>query len=366
MKSNLKKQSKLPVFEFETLNQFGIDLERKKRVNNWIYASENYRFIYGKNRWGDKISTKFRNLGYLVEGEKTNKFNSTSQELHALSVIMGVLPNTALGRAQKITSSVVDALSFYHFTKNYEIAPSFLQGMDEEIKQNILWYQELYSRFRDLESQITFRAIANFRINWDIGYLKPFTDRRSQQYLEKFLNLGQNDVFYDVGAFTGDSYMSLTTFFGEFKFSYLFEPIIENYNLARENLKNTESVKIYQLALSDRDETINLSQDGSSSRKILEGGQKIESIKLDNLDITPPNFIKVDIEGMEEPFLIGASETIRHYRPSLAIAIYHNAYQLRKVLEIIDKILPNSELYLRHYTEGFTETILYVIPRKIR
>jgi FkbM family methyltransferase len=146
----------------------------------------------------------------------------------------------------------------------------------------------------------------------------------------------------------------------------LFEPIIENYNLASENLKNTESIKIYQVALGDRDETINLSQDGSSSSKILEGGQKIESIKLDNLDITPPNFIKVDIEGMEESFLVGAAETIRRYRPSLAIAIYHNAYQLRKVLEIIDRILPQSEIFLRHYTEGFTETILYVIPNKIR
>jgi FkbM family methyltransferase len=365
VKHNLKNQSKIPVFEFETSNQFDIDIERKKRVDNWINASENSRFIYGMNKSGEEISTRFENLGYLVDGESTNKFNSTSQELHAMSVIMGVLPNTALARAQIITPSVVDAFSFYHFTKNYELAPKFIQGMEEEIKQNMLWYQELDSRFRDLESQTTYRAIVNFRLNWDIGYLKTFTDRRSRQYLEKFLNLGPNDVFYDVGAFTGDSYSSLTTFFGEFKFSYLFEPIIENYNLACENLKNTESIKIYQVALGDRDETVNLSQDGSSSSKILAGGQKVESIKLDNLDITPPNFIKVDIEGMEESFLVGASETIRRNRPSLAIAIYHNAYQLRKVLEIIDRILPQSEIFLRHYTEGFTETILYVIPNKI-
>ena len=107
---------------------------------------------------------------------------------------------------------------------------------------------------------------------------------------------------------------------------------------------------------------LNLLEDGSSSKSIPKGGQKFSAEKLDNLDITPPTFIKVDIEGMEEKFILGGAKTLEKNRPKIAIAIYHNPFQLRNVIELIDKIMPNSKFYLRHYTEGFTETILYVIP----
>jgi hypothetical protein len=84
---------------------------------------------------------------------------------------------------------------------------------------------------------------------------------------------------------------------------------------------------------------------------------------LDDLDITPPTFIKIDIEGMEEKFLEGAHETLCKYRPKVAIAVYHNPYQLRRIVELIDSAIPNSKFFLRHYTEGFSETILYVLPQ---
>lgn len=336
---------------------------RKSEVSKWIDANQNARYSFGRNIWGEKIVEQYKNLGFYVENEVNGWGDSSDlKTLHALSLPIGVLPITALRKAQKLSLSAVDLLSLIHLTRKHEIAPDFIRGMDQDVLINNEWYVDLMGRFADTFSVRIFKSLMNFRASWDIHHLSGFSDKREMQYLETFLQLNKEDVYYDVGAYTGDSYSSFVNFFGEFRSSFLFEPSLTNFRLMQENIPHNNKLNLFNLGLSNESGKFNLSLDGSHSHLIDDGGESFEAIKLDDLDITPPTFIKIDIEGMEEKFLEGAQKTLETYRPKIAIAVYHNPFQLRNIVNVVENIMPRSKFYLRHYTEGFSETILYVVP----
>jgi hypothetical protein len=59
--------------------------------------------------------------------------------------------------------------------------------------------------------------------------------------------------------------------------------------------------------------------------------------------------------------LIGAEETIRRCRPTLAIAVYHRYSDLWTIPKWIDGLECGYEFYLRHYQKTFTDTVLYAV-----
>ena len=71
----------------------------------------------------------------------------------------------------------------------------------------------------------------------------------------------------------------------------------------------------------------------------------------------------MDVEGAEGAAIAGAGEVIRAHHPKLAISVYHNAGDLIDIPRQVLAIRDDYELRLRHYTEGFTETVMYFLPR---
>lgn len=66
-------------------------------------------------------------------------------------------------------------------------------------------------------------------------------------------------------------------------------------------------------------------------------------LALDRVD-----FIKMDIEGAEGPALEGARETLRKYRPRLAIAGYHNREDGETLPAIVSRLQPG---YMHYYCD---------------
>ncbi len=71
----------------------------------------------------------------------------------------------------------------------------------------------------------------------------------------------------------------------------------------------------------------------------------------------------MDIEGAEFEALKGASGIIRKHQPKLAISVYHKASDYWEIPELIFSIRNDYKLYLRHYTEGIAETVMFFIPK---
>lgn len=72
-------------------------------------------------------------------------------------------------------------------------------------------------------------------------------------------------------------------------------------------------------------------------------------------------FIKMDVEGAELKSLIGAENTIKNYKPRLAISIYHKPSDIYEIPQLLMEYRPDYRFYIRHYTSYIWETVLYAI-----
>ncbi|PEY56789.1 FkbM family methyltransferase, partial [Bacillus cereus] len=81
---------------------------------------------------------------------------------------------------------------------------------------------------------------------------------------------------------------------------------------------------------------------------------KVSTITIDNLVIEQKlhklDFIKMDIEGAEMNALKGAIHSITTFRPTLAIAIYHQISDFVNVMKFINDLNLGYQFYLGHYT----------------
>jgi FkbM family methyltransferase len=82
----------------------------------------------------------------------------------------------------------------------------------------------------------------------------------------------------------------------------------------------------------------------------------VEAGELDRVD-----FIKMDIEGAERASLAGAEQSIRRFRPRLAISIYHQPSDLWFIARWIASLDLGYRLHLEHYTIHHEETVLYAV-----
>ena len=62
--------------------------------------------------------------------------------------------------------------------------------------------------------------------------------------------------------------------------------------------------------------------------------------------------------------IVGAETVIRKWHPSMAICVYHKPDDFWKIPEQVLAIRNDYKLYMRHYTQGSDETVMFFIPKK--
>ena len=149
----------------------------------------------------------------------------------------------------------------------------------------------------------------------------------------------KNGIFVDLGAYDGDSAISLINYF-DAKKVFSFEPENTNFSILKDNAEIEKRIIPIKLGLSNRKGFSFISQLGSGSRMNNKVGEEINIDTLDNFikenSIDKIDLIKMDIEGEELKALEGSLETIKKNIPVLAISIYHSAndfFFIKKWLE---------------------------------
>jgi hypothetical protein len=71
------------------------------------------------------------------------------------------------------------------------------------------------------------------------------------------------------------------------------------------------------------------------------------------------DFIKMDIEGAELNALQGAEQSLRAFRPSLAISVYHRDDDWVTIPDYLDSLDLGYEFFLDHFTIYESETVLF-------
>jgi hypothetical protein len=123
-------------------------------------------------------------------------------------------------------------------------------------------------------------------------------------------------------------------------------------------------VTLVPLGVSDRAESLCFDDvSGSASAISGTGATRIDVVPIDAHIDTPVSFIKMDLEGWEMRALAGAAQHIRADHPTLAISVYHHPADFWKVHQFVTGLRSDYAIYLRHYSEGWSETVMYFIPR---
>jgi FkbM family methyltransferase len=328
------------------------------------------RFVFGCNQWGAEIQDVFGLAGFIDDvvsdttycGVPVIRSSEIPHDALVVSAVLGIRPLTAKRKLLDLKINAIDYFDFYRANSEKLTEISYWKGVQLDKTHNSQRYQELKNSLADSESLRTLDAILQFRESCELSNMNGFTDRQIDQYFESFLTLGPESVFYDVGAFDGETSAQFARRAVAYKEIHVFEPIASTYEKAKKNLSAYPDVHLHQFGLGAEYGEYKFESNGSASRPSDSGNELCVIKPLDSVELTDPTFIKVDIEGAEMDFLYGASKTLGKTRPTLAIACYHDPEHIWSIFDFVSKILPTHAVYLRHYTEGFAETDLFFVP----
>ena len=264
-------------------------------------------------------------------------------------------------------------------------------SVDEIIEQNKYLYNNIISfekwfsikRFSDFLDIRNMMNDNNSKEILDILVYAKITGNESlceniyegNQYfaIPKFKFGSINEIFFNVGAYTGDTVERIIySRLGGFKHIYAFEPgkkQFEAMNIRIERLKkewaiNDNKISLVNLGVSDKNEVLEFN-DNSDLLCNRVSNIKVNTIKIKTCSVDSflngkeINFLISDIEGYELNMLQGASNTIKTYKPKMAISVYHKPDDLLAIPKFIKNLVPEYKFALRHHNITFDDTVLY-------
>lgn len=241
------------------------------------------------------------------------------------------------------------------------------------LKQRSYEFLHLYKKLEDYLSKRTLCAILR---NWtflDFNYLAEVKSIFPDYYEPDIFSGNENDVFVDIGAFTGDSILQYIQMYGtKYKRIYAYEISEDTVLDLCKNVAEYHDIIVRCKGVGDKKGSMYIEKNGDSSANKLvaqedEGGGgrgTVEIVALDEDIEDEISFIKMDIEGAEQSALLGAVKTIQRYHPKLAICTYHGYEDIWKIPFIIESIYPGYTFYLRHYGGNLIPTEFVLLCRE--
>lgn len=237
--------------------------------------------------------------------------------------------------------------------------PWFVVDQRRSLQQRADEWAQLYARLADAESRATLRDVVRYRLTANAGYMNQYRVRLQEQYFEDFMSYA-GEVFVDAGGFDGDTTEAFCRRYPDYRRVYLFEPSATNMQAAKTRLTSWRDIQFMQMALSDRDEWLNFdSAAGSASAVDAAAVEQVRACPLDAVVASDVSLVKMDLEGWELKALRGAERLIRANRSKLALAVYHSASDFLDIPRLVLEMNPEYQVYLRHYTQGWSETVMY-------
>ncbi len=196
-------------------------------------------------------------------------------------------------------------------------------------------------------------------------YRKPCSDGAAF-FDSDVIKFSENEVYVDCGAYNGDTVIGFAenlkrNGIDSYGKIYAFEADIQNVHDMGENLKGYDNVEVIAKGVYDRARIMRFIAQGTAGSHISDEGVEIEVTSIDEAIKGGVTFIKMDIEGSELMALKGAEQTIRRFKPKLAICVYHRVEDLITIPQYIKSLNPDYNLYFRKYWPNAVDAVLYAI-----
>ncbi len=241
-------------------------------------------------------------------------------------------------------------------------SPDFIDDFKDDFINNKSEYENTYNLLADDKSKKIFEKVINFKISYDLDFMQGFTNDHENQYFDKeIIPEIQNIRFADGGGYVGDTLKEIIKNYPDFKKIYCIEPNALHINIAKRDFGDIDNIEFINCGLGS--EKIEDSKSEEIQNNCAHDYQATNINSIDNLINDRIDYIKLDIEGAEQDTIVGAKNTIKKYRPILAICIYHKAEDWYKIPKLVLAIEKDYDIYIRHYMEGIYETVMYFIPK---
>ncbi len=253
----------------------------------------------------------------------------------------------------------------------------------DEFIQGILKIRDLQDCTESISPNFLNWKLCKFDLN-SIGYNISLFFEPTSVYIEFVLKpyeynkngiiikCEENDTVIDAGGCWGDTALNFASEVGQNGKVYSFEFIPGNVSIMKKNFSlNNELQKRIEIiehpVWSESDVKMYCNDFGPASTiqsaYSEEHNIEVSTITIDELvlrkSIQKIDFIKMDIEGAETFALKGAVETIKRFKPKLAISLYHSLTDFFEIPKLIDDLNLGYKFYLDHFTHGGGETVLY-------
>jgi FkbM family methyltransferase len=138
------------------------------------------------------------------------------------------------------------------------------------------------------------------------------------------------DTVFDVGAHVGFYTLLASILAGPAGRVYAFEPFPRNIRYLKKHLalNRAANVTVFEAAVTDTDGWADFQESSShfEGRLASGGGLRVKTVSLDRLvaeeAASPPDALKIDVEGAEAVVLAGARKTLAHFRPVILLATH--------------------------------------------
>jgi FkbM family methyltransferase len=312
-------------------------------------------------RWGTAIAA----VAVLAPGEAVRRFRRNAVFLLTIGRI-----GTGIAEIRE-QFSTLGAESVIHFSEAIQFVPEIWQQFflspgtfTEGDADNCA---HAYRLFDDAQSKSAFVTHLRWRATLDPGML-PTPDYENQYFPSNVVAPRHCAQFVDVGAYTGDTLCALSRFAGRSLRSYHgFEPDPSNYrslvSQAAAMAERHPGVRIVtkQVAIGAIDQVMSFAGDGSATAQIDHtGGLLVQCTTLDSHALDP-TYLKIDVEGSEDAVLRGGWQTLRTWKPTVAIATYHHPRDLFELPLLLATIAPDYRFYLRSHGDAGVDLVCYAV-----
>jgi FkbM family methyltransferase len=237
----------------------------------------------------------------------------------------------------------------------------FYERLLEDLFECRTGYLDLAAALADDESRRVLDAVIGFRLTLDPAELRSVIDWDLYGGAG-IIRFGPAEVYVDGGSYDGDSVrMFIDHTRGAFEQVLAFEPDPATFRRLVENFRHEPRVRPFNAGLHRRKAVLRFENDGTRAATFTaSGGTEVSVVGLDEvLAGNRVSFIKMNIEGSELDALAGAEQSIRAWKPALAVSVYHRASDLRAIPELVRRLNADYRLYLRQHDGGTVETVLY-------
>lgn len=332
------------------------------------------RYLLGRNEHSVDLSKvididgfvdDFSEPGTVWNDKPVMRGGDVPRDAIIVNCSMSISPISAHKRIEKL--GVAGCLAYADLCKvlpELVPLPNFVAETRSDIRQNHIKWETMRESLFDDKSRQVLDDVLNFRLTGDYAFMKTYAFRPKDQYFEDFLGLGSKDIFVDAGGFDGDTTEEFCKRYPDYEKVFFFEPSSSNCQKARTRLMGYRSIEFIELGLSDSVGKLWFKPDEGSASSVSESGScQIDVTTLDQEIEGKVTFIKMDLEGWEIKAIEGSRRHVLEDHPKLAISVYHNSSDFWRICEFVIGLRKDYDVFLRHYSEGWSETVMYFVPR---